>query len=92
MKESELEVKTKKLIEDAGGRFLKFTSPGMRGVPDRLALWPLASADFIEMKRPKGGRLSPLQVHRHEELRLLGFRVVVIWTIEQAKEYVEGKR
>lgn len=48
----------------------KFVSPGRRGVPDRIVIRP-GSAAFVEVKR-KGGRISPLQIRRIEELiRLL---------------------
>lgn len=59
-----------KECEKRGWLCWKFVSPGRRGVPDRIVIRPGAVA-FVEVKR-KGGRVSPLQIRRIEELiRLL---------------------
>ena len=59
-----------KECERRGWLCWKFVSPGRRGVPDRVVIRPGAVA-FVEVKR-KGGRISPLQIRRIEELiRLL---------------------
>lgn len=59
-----------KECEKRGWLCWKFVSPGRRGVPDRVVIRPGAVA-FVEVKR-KGGRVSPLQIRRIEELiRLL---------------------
>ena len=65
-----------------GGICPKFTSPGMDGMPDRLALFPGGRIAFIEVKAP-GEKPRPLQVHRHEQLRRLGFQVYVLDGLEQ---------
>lgn len=61
----------------SGGLALKFTSPGMAGVPDRILLMPSGRAAFVEVKAP-GKRLRPLQKKRKQQLEALGFRVFVI--------------
>ena len=48
-------------VEMMGGKTYKFSSPNYRGVSDRIACIPDGSTWFVELKRPKGGRLSPLQ-------------------------------
>lgn len=59
-----------KECEKRGWLCWKFVSPGRRGVPDRIVIRP-GSVAFVEVKR-KGGRVSPLQIRRIEELiRLL---------------------
>jgi hypothetical protein len=85
--ESQIEQKLKKTIEAAGGRCIKFTAPGLSGVPDRLCLFPGGKAVFVETKAP-GGKLRPLQRKRHEELQELGFKVLVIDSEERIKEVV----
>lgn len=40
MRESEVEAYLKKKVELAGGECIKFTSPGLRGVPDRICILP----------------------------------------------------
>lgn len=53
-----------------------------------------AWCEFIETKRPKGGRLSVLQKKDHARRRKMGFLVHVIWTMEQAEAYLisRGKK
>ena len=48
-------------VKKRGGYCLKWVCPGWAGVPDRIVLLPGARAIFVELKRPKGGRLSPMQ-------------------------------
>jgi len=74
--EKDLERKLVKAVRDSGGLALKFVSPGMEGVPDRLLLFPEGRVAFVEVKAP-GEKPRPLQVHRMEQLRALGFRVYV---------------
>jgi hypothetical protein len=85
MRETVIEKKLKKAVEGLGGRCLKFVSPGMRGVPDRICLFPGGQIIFVETKAP-GGMPEPLQLKRHRELRTLGFEVQVIDSEEQINE------
>jgi len=61
-------------VEKRGGKLLKFVSPGMSGVPDRILLYPVGKIIFIEMK-DTGKKLEPLQIKRASELRALGHDV-----------------
>jgi hypothetical protein len=82
-------------VEAIGGECYKWTSPGCKGVPDRIVLLP--SADrfgigpprmiFVETKAPDGV-LKSWQTRCHQRLRELGFRVEVLWTIEQVKRFL----
>ena len=76
MRERDVECKLVRAVRDSGGLALKFVSPGITGVPDRLILFPGARAAFCEVKAP-GEKPRPLQVHRMEQLRALGFRVYI---------------
>lgn len=60
---------------------VKFVSPGLSGVPDRLLLIPGGRVAFAELKAP-GGRLRPLQVRRKAQLEAMGFPVYVIDRID----------
>ena len=75
-------------VNQAGGMALKFVSPGMAGVPDRLVLLPGGKIVFVEMKAP-GKEPRPLQRLRHEQLRELGFRVYVVDGKEKIREMLE---
>ncbi len=65
------------LVENAGGRAYKFTSPGNAGVPDRLILLPGGICAFAETKAP-GEKMRPLQVKCAERIEELGFPVLCI--------------
>ena len=76
--ENKLTIEAKKL----GGIALKFVSPSLDGMPDRLVLMPDGHIAFVELKAP-GKKPRPLQLSRHRLLRSLGFRVYVIDSVEQ---------
>lgn len=77
IRESSIENNLVKKVKAAGGTAYKFTSPGRRGVPDRLVLLPGGRAIFVECKAP-GEHPRPDQVREHNRLRALGFDVVVL--------------
>ena len=85
MKEKTVEQRLIKAVRQSGGLALKFISPGFNGVPDRLLLFMGGKVAFCEVKAP-GQKPRPLQVHRMEQLRELGFRVYVVDSIEQIGE------
>ena len=74
MKESTIEARLRKAVERAGGRCLKWVSPGHTGVPDRSILMPGGRVDFAETKAP-GEKERPRQEYVQRKLRELGFRV-----------------
>ena len=80
--EREIEQKLVKTVKARGGYCLKWVCPGWSGVPDRIILLPGARVIFCEVKRPKGGRLSALQVKWKEWLTALGFDHFTLWTLE----------
>lgn len=80
--ERDIEKKLTQEVKKAGGLALKFVSPGMAGVPDRLVLMPEGRACFIELKRP-GEVMRPLQLKRKEKLESLGFHVYCIDSTEK---------
>ena len=77
MLEKQIEKKLVKAVKDAGGLCPKFVSPGMDGMPDRIILMPGGRLAFVELKAP-GKKPRPLQLHRHEQLRNLGFEIFVL--------------
>nr|DAH06918.1 MAG TPA: hydrolase [Caudoviricetes sp.] len=52
MRENIIEQKLKESVKMNGGMALKFISPGMNGVPDRLLLLPTGKVAFAELKAP----------------------------------------
>lgn len=93
--ERDVEAYLRRLVEQAGGRCVKFSPDYARGWPDRLVLLPGGSVCWVELKRPRGGVLAPAQVVAHEELRRLGQWVCVVRTKQEADALVhvltEGK-
>jgi len=88
MREKTIEQRFVHIVKKMGGLCPKFVSPGMDGMPDRLVLLPGARFAFVETKAP-GKKPRPLQLHRHEQLRQLGFRVFVLDDPERISDLLE---
>ena len=82
MREKEIEQALVRSVKNIGGQCLKFTCPGMDGVPDRLVLLPYGKCAFVELKAP-GKKPRPLQIKRMKQLTALGFQCFVIDRKEQ---------
>ena len=85
MRESAVERKLVAEVKKRGGLAVKFVSPGLDGVPDRLVLLPGGKMAFVELKAP-GGSMRPLQKKRVSQLAGLGFRVYCVY----GKEMIGG--
>jgi hypothetical protein len=72
--EKDIETKLRQMVEKHGGKCLKWVCPGWRGVPDRIILLPGGLVIFVETKRPKGGKIDPLQRVWRDWLKGLGFQ------------------
>ena len=73
MRESTIEARLRKEVERAGGRCLKWVSPGHTGVPDRIILMPGGRVYFAETKAP-GEHERPRQEYVQRKLAALGFK------------------
>lgn len=79
--EQKLRTETKKM----GGWAVKFSSPGLDGMSDRLVLFPGGKLGFVELKAP-GKKMRPLQEKRKRTLEELGFLVFCV----DSKEMIGG--
>ncbi|WP_010651608.1 VRR-NUC domain-containing protein [Oceanobacillus massiliensis] len=77
MRENLIERKFVTEVKKRGGMAVKFVSPGLDGVPDRLVLFQGGRLAFVELKAP-GKTMRPLQLRRANQLTALGFRVYCI--------------
>lgn len=82
MRENAIERQLAMAVKKMGGMAVKFVSPGLDGVPDRIVLLPDKRITFVELKAP-GKKLRPLQEKRKRQLEALGFPVYVIDGAEQ---------
>ena len=55
-----IEEHLRKEVKRIGGRAIKFTSSGLRSIPDRLCVFPNGFTAFVECKRP-GRKPTPKQ-------------------------------
>ena len=67
------------MVKRRGGLCLKWVCPGFAGVPDRIVLLPGGRVVFVEVKRPRGGKVAPLQEWWAGKLKKLGFPHWVVW-------------
>ena len=65
--EKSLEQKVVKYAKAQGCLCYKFTSPGNRGVPDRIIIGPTGKVLFLELKAP-GKKPTPLQFYTMQKL------------------------
>ncbi len=87
--ENDLEKTLKRFVTQKGGVCLKFVSPGTRGVPDRMVIWPTGRVDFIELKRQGfNGEPSALQVFWIHKLTRLKQNARVIRSFSDILELV----
>jgi hypothetical protein len=77
MLERDLEERFKREVERRGALALKFTSPGMRGVMDRVVMLPNERVVWVELKQP-GKKLRPLQKWCAGLFRRHGHRVYLV--------------
>lgn len=90
VREHLIEAQLVKLCKARGWLCWKLTSPGVRGVPDRLVLRQGCSAEFVEVKAP-GEKPTPQQERRHAELRALGFMVSVLDSQDAVRDWVDSR-
>lgn len=87
--ESDVEKYLRVEVKKLGGLALKFISPSMNGVPDRIVLLPGGSIFFVELKA-KGQKARPLQLAVHRVFNTLGQQVYVLDSKEKVKEWISG--
>ncbi len=90
--EKEVEGYLRTEVEKIGGKAFKLSSQIEAGMPDRLVCLPGGRVLFVETKRPKGGKVSKIQLYRMKQLKDLGFNVEVINTRDKVRELIEKEQ
>ena len=88
MIEKDIEKYLVRQVKQMGGLALKFVSPSMAGVPDRIV--PKGTLYFVELKRPSG-KPRRLQTSVHRLFEKLGFHVYVIDTKDKVDKLLRGE-
>ena len=76
-------------VRSLGGLCLKFTSPGTKGVPDRIVILNDLIC-FIEVKRPKGGRVAPMQEWWIKQFIKNGQKAYIVKNVDMVDEIIEN--
>ncbi len=90
MQEANIEKFLKKCVEENGGLCLKFVSPSMTGVPDRIVLLPHGKIFFVELKAPSK-KAKPHQERLHTVFKNLGATVYVADSKEKVREIMSNE-
>ena len=77
MREAVIERHLRKRVMAKGGLCLKWVSPGMRGVPDRIVMLPFGITAFVELKSTTG-KLRLNQQRMLAKLDDLGMHVATL--------------
>ena len=89
MRESLVEKLLRSLVDKAGGLCIKLNPLGYVGIPDRIVLLPGGVLIFVECKKPKGGKIAPMQAWWRDKLIGLGFRHEYVFTKDEARKLIE---
>ena len=87
MREAPVEAHLIDRVTQLGGMAIKL-HPYIAGLPDRLVLLPGGRILFVELKRPKRGVVAIIQTAIHNQLRKLGFTVLILDTKEKIDEHL----
>jgi hypothetical protein len=77
-REEHIERELVRRVAQLGGKCLKVTVIGRRGFADRLVILPGGRMHLVELKRPRGGRLSPHQHLWRREMMALSVAIVLV--------------
>ena len=88
MLEKQIEKKIGEYAKSKQCLYMKWTSPGYCGVPDRIVIAPSGQVFFIELKA-LGKKLSPLQERFHGKLHERGCYVYRVDNVDDGKKIID---
>lgn len=91
VREKAIEAYLKRLVKKLlKGLCEKLINIGDTGWPDRKVIVPPYGYEYwVELKKPKGGVLSPKQKIVHRRLRAMGVKVYVLWTKQDVEDFIK---
>ena len=89
MKETKVEAYLVAQVKARRGFVRKVKWVGRRGCPDRYVSIPNVWAGFVELKRPRGGKLSLGQINEINLLSDAGTRVAIVHSIEEIDQWLQ---
>ena len=89
MSEKQIEQRLVQGVKAKGGMCMKFVSPNLPGVPDRIVLTQDGRTIYIELKT-ETGRLARIQKWVIGEMQKRGADVRVLSGIDAVKEFLNG--
>ena len=95
--ECTIEKQVRNWVESEGGIWIKLIADGRKGVPDNLLLMPPLTIErnqypihlLIELKRKRGGVLSPHQERWLSDLASIAQPVFVCYSLEHVQDVVK---
>ena len=87
MIEKVVEEELVKRCKENGWECLKLEINNVRGFPDRTILTPMG-VFFVELKRPKGGVVSPHQTYWRGKIRKQGQEWALASTLSEVERFV----
>lgn len=85
MRESAIKTKCRKELKKWGWLFVNLIQTNENGIPDTMIMRG-GVCIFLEFKRP-GEKPDPLQIYRHDQLRLQGFHVFTVDSLSDIKKF-----
>jgi hypothetical protein len=82
-----IERKLREGVRKMGGLALKWVSPGITGVPDRIVMMPGGKVYFVELKST-GVKPTARQLTVHRKLNGLGMDLWVIDSLYQLSQFL----
>mgnify|MGYP003651968178 FL=1 len=89
VKESSVEDRVVAYARNKGWFVAKVNFPGIRGAADRLFIGHGVTM-FMEFKRPKGGKVSPLQLRFKDKMHAQKVSVWFVHNAEEGKTLLDG--
>lgn len=88
MREARVESRLVEGVKALGGWAVKVYPVSQAGLPDRIVFLPGGRTFLVELKRPKGGVLSPVQKVVHARLGRMGHEVATLWSTEEVDSWL----